>query len=659
MPDRENASIALIDRYLEAVVRDPVSDASIETVAELLADIGRAIEARPSLVYEALALRTSSEARGIRLVAAAILISLVRTQVLVPLDGSPQRAETMLRDCLYGTDVEDKLRVCSVLAQHGAPPGLVGPVASLLRERHSDVFIVASLVLQRYSADDLMRAIEDEARAGRLNVQPPVTVSDVYSALSLGTEPRVPQILRSNCAAALIAVTPSNSAQYVRALAVLKSVSPVFQLPILAALFQSGNGSPVAIEIVRELVADPKGIPQIRLAAAAALGRCALANPDELRLCIEQFHDSRPQIVEALLAGLRGAPAASEAHVDQALGLLASPYRGVRLQAMLCLGAANPLSAYACDVASRYLDSDSSDEFRSACASMLLAAREHAVPVLLACADSGRPSRIAIAATVVRNVDVEGARAFLRVLEESGDSALAGIVQAALESLGARAQTLLPELVDGLRTSDSVFRRTLYIWCIMQTRSRSPAAIEALADALLDAFPEVSMCAEQALLEIGLETASVLRTRAATATQNDRERLLQVLDRLTAPDERRGSTAAPSTEVLPDPAYLEHCRRVGDDSLLRLFVAVVEAMKGRPGKLSMESVSKALASRQVDGSLPSKLAVSKATISMKMARLAEMTSLTLFTYDDKRAGTFTADAERLLVAARYYLRNSL
>lgn len=646
-----------VGRYIRFLCDHPVADDELETAYDFLSDVFRAVQSDSVGVYFAIATRLRAADSEERLTAAGLLTVLVHDSTLVPLDESTDEAERIVLACLAGADLGAKMRICIMLAQHGTPVEMIPAVLRLVRHSDPCLSAAAGLALRRYDASVL-----DEALARRgLRAVGSRLVLEIEEVVFRGSGQGVPPIVRANCAASLLERSPIESAKYASAVGFLRDAPVRLRFPLLAAVHKSGRASKVAVEVLLALLHQSDQPRELRLMAAATVGRVAGRSVGVLRAVIDTYRGNNDDLVAGVLAGLAASGSIDEPVVQLLVPLFSSSSFAVRLQATSVLSRAAAVPEYALQAATAQAERDlENDEFAAALAALLAAAGEDAGPILIAYFNSGRPRHTSVVGMALQSVETKALSRLIYGLHQSYNSTLDGLLTATYKYKREDCAEVVPYVLTLLREAPGDLHRINYLQVIGYSRASTPDALAAVAQELDGRSQDVSDTAEAVLLSFGEAAVGPLELLVRQDTASRRPRAARALNTLTSPKPPRAERDADVTsQPKPDYEYVALCRSVGDFDLLWLFVLVVDTMKELGGAASLGDIAATLQELQKAGRVPGQLSCSKASISEKMKVLRERVNLDLFDYVTGRLGSPTPEGYKLRDAAKYFLQQQL
>jgi len=560
----------------------------------------------------------------------------------------------MVLETLRERPSEDQLRVCTILAQHGVPADVVGPMSRLLLVRGSELSIVAALALRRCHPNDLQAASEAEfATSGEIRAN--ATVENIQEALRRGIEQGIPQVLRSNCASALLELVPASTDMHDVAFGVLDQVDLPYKFAILQGIFRSGAASAGTLKHLSSLAEDESLSAELRQAAFAAIGSAGRHRPDIIRRITTT---DRADSVIAVLSGLQSRPITDLAVIAHVAELLKSPFRRVRLQAVWTLGSARPLPSEVLMAIGDTRVTDDDRELDAATVFAIQAAGKSAIPLVVALANSGSATDNALVVGLVHNMSLEFLQCLLDFYAEHAfDETVDAVIHARFDIMRNAASELAPYLRGQLNSEPLKAER--YLHCLASSGAKDPETVGAVVSCIDESSKTVSELAQAVLMDMGDAVLGTVTEMAANAGKYRKTVLDSVLAHFASQPPvlvRHGSDPVGGEY---DPAIVAMCASIDADELLRLFVHVVDAMSAT-NSTRMDDVVEHLAKRAASKEIPSSLAPKKPQLSMRLKLLRKkLGGMTLFNFSRGRSGGPTAQGLKVYHAARAHLRNRL
>jgi len=571
---------------------------------------------------------------------------------LVDAELLAQARETLI-GAMRTSERDEKLSVCTVLAAGYVPTDVIEPLFEVMHGVDEACRFAAAAALSAVKPDELYALAEaSDGHDVRARVDE-LSLADVVQRLVAGTAESQDAAIRSMCAAALVRMRPRSAEIIAGALDVLRAVEPGLKYPILVAFEQSGSNLKPVLDEIAALAIDRQTPAAIRAAALESLGVLTKEQPSVRTELVDALSGSEPEVVRGALRGLCQRPAIPDDALEPCISLLHSELEEVRILAANGIATMRPTPRAGVEALVERIGVEGAREALQAVIGALASTGEVVLPLLLDIVANENVNRRNIAAQVVVEMGLVGARALLQFAREEKCAAALEVLAGVFIQLGSTAEPLVPELLNAVETAEDSETLAVYVLCLCFTGCRKPEALRGLADALQYAPDDVAVHIERALRAAGVVAVPALSAALAENTGGSAFRLTSLLAELS-----RGSL-----EQQPQPtrltigrAQVERFENFGHDKELLTYVYVARVW-AKQGPLSLKNVAVELAEQQKQGTVPPTQSVEFRTICGHVMAVRTWSRSKIVTYQARRAGGLTEAGITLLGELEAYFES--
>jgi hypothetical protein len=571
---------------------------------------------------------------------------------LVDAELLAQARETLI-GAMRTSERDEKLSVCTVLAAGYVPTDVIEPLFEVMHGVDEACRFAAAAALSAVKPNELHALAERREQSCSQSHSYDLSFQEVELTLRSGLVATRHAATRSMCAAALVRAWPGTARTITAALGVLRAVAPEFKYPILVALEQSGCNSKPVLDEIAALATDRQTPAAIRASALESLGVLTKEQPSVLNELLNALSSAEPEVVRGALRGLCQRPAIPHDALEPCISLLQSELEEVRILAARGIATMRPTPRAGVEALVERIGVEGAREALQAVMGALASTGEVALPFLLDIVADENVNRRNIAAQVVVEMGLVGARALLQFAREERCAAALEVLAGVFIQLGSTAEPLVPEILNAVETAEDSETLAVYVLCLCFTGCRKPEALRGLADALQYAPDDVAVYIERALRAAGVVAVPALSAALAENTGGDAFRLTSLLAELS-----RGSLEQQQepTRLTLGRAQVERFENFGHDKELLTYVYVARVW-AKQGPLSLKNVAVELAEQQKQGTVPPTQSVEFRTICGHVMAVRTWSRSKIVTYHARRAGGLTEAGITLLRELEAYFES--